>query len=106
VGLTWRKVLLVFAAKTRYTLTSVNAVEMLMRQTQKLFAVATLTLALGLFCISYGFLNLYFYLIDKTWINLVWLGFFLPFSAMPLMVSRWAAEKRSFIKEQTRLNKG
>jgi hypothetical protein len=76
-----------------------------LRQIQKLFAVAALSLALGLLSIGYGFWNLYLYLNDKTWINLVWLGLFGSVSAMPLMVSRWASEKRSFIKKQTKLNK-
>jgi hypothetical protein len=77
----------------------------MLRQIQKLFIVAALSLSLGLLSIGYGFWNLYLYLNDKTWINLVWLGFFISFSIMPLMVSRWASEKRSFIKKQTKISK-
>lgn len=72
-----------------------------MRQTQKLYIGAALSLAAGIFCISYALLNLYFYLTDKTLINIVWAILFLTLSIMLLLFFFWATEKIAFIKKQT-----
>ncbi len=72
-----------------------------MRNTQKLFTVAALSLAAGLFCIGYGLLNVYYYLVDKTWINIVWTFLFLTLAVILLLLFRWATEKIDFIRKQT-----
>jgi hypothetical protein len=71
-----------------------------MKQTQKLFLVATLAFATGIFCFGYAVLNTYYYLTDKTWINIVWAVLFLMLSIILIPLFFWAKEKRNFIKRQ------
>ncbi len=71
-----------------------------MRQTYKLILII-LSLIAGLFCIRYAFLNLYTYLMNKTWINIMWAFMFLALSVMTLLFFRWAIEKIDYTTCQT-----